>query len=40
MVYVPGRYRFADFLKVGALLTLLIYLLAIWLVPMVWPLSP
>jgi di/tricarboxylate transporter len=38
MVYGPGRYRFADFLKVGALLTLLIYLLAIFIVPWVWPL--
>jgi di/tricarboxylate transporter len=38
MVYGPGRYRFADFLKVGALLTLLIYLLAILIVPSVWPL--
>jgi len=38
MVYGPGRYRFADFLKVGALLTLLIYGVAILLVPRVWPL--
>jgi di/tricarboxylate transporter len=39
MVYGPGRYRFADFLKVGSLLTLLIYLVAITLVPLVWPLK-
>ena len=38
MVYGPGRYRFADFLKVGSLLTVLIYILAIVLVPLVWPL--
>jgi di/tricarboxylate transporter len=38
MVYGPGRYRFADFLKVGSLLTLLIYLIAIILVPLLWPL--
>lgn len=38
MVYGPGRYRFVDFLKVGAPLTLLIYLLAVGLVPLVWPL--
>jgi di/tricarboxylate transporter len=37
MVYGPGHYRFTDFLKVGALLTLLIYLLAIVLVPLIWP---
>ena len=38
MVYGPGRYRFADFVKVGSLLTVLIYLIAITLVPWVWPL--
>jgi len=38
MVYGPGRYRFADFVKVGSLLTLLIYLIAITLVPVFWPL--
>ncbi|MFO7917333.1 MAG: SLC13 family permease [Anaerolineae bacterium] len=38
IVYGPGRYRFADFLKVGALLTVLVYILAIALVPMLWPL--
>ena len=37
MVYGPGRYRFSDFLKVGSLLTLLIYLIAILLVPLIWP---
>jgi di/tricarboxylate transporter len=39
MVYGPGRYHFMDFLKVGSLLTVLIYLIAIMLVPMVWPVS-
>lgn len=39
MVYGPGRYRFADFVRVGLLLTLLIYLIAILLVPIVWPLD-
>lgn len=39
MVYGPGRYRFTDFLKVGSLLTVLIYLIAIVLVPFFWPLS-
>jgi di/tricarboxylate transporter len=38
MVYGPGHYRFIDFLKVGALLTVIIYLVAIILVPLVWPL--
>ena len=39
MVYGAGRYRFADFLKVGTLLTLIIYLIVITLVPLVWPLN-
>jgi len=37
MVYGPGRYRFLDFLKIGSILTVLIYLIAIVLVPKVWP---
>ncbi len=39
MVYGAGRYRFADFLKVGTLLTLIIFVIAIVLVPIVWPLN-
>lgn len=38
MVYGPGKYRFSDFFLVGAPLTLLIYAIAIVLVPWVWPL--
>jgi di/tricarboxylate transporter len=38
LVYGPGRYRFSDFLKVGSGVTLLVFLLAITLVPLVWPL--
>ncbi len=38
MVYGPGRYRFLDFVKVGGLLTLVVYLIAIVLTPMLWPL--
>jgi di/tricarboxylate transporter len=37
LVYGPGRYRFLDFLKVGALPTVLIYVLCILLVPVLWP---
>lgn len=39
MVYGPGRYRFMDFLKVGSLLTLIIYVIAILMVPAIWPLK-
>jgi di/tricarboxylate transporter len=38
LVYGPGRYRFLDFLKVGVLPTVLIYVLCILLVPVLWPL--
>jgi di/tricarboxylate transporter len=37
LVYGPGRYRFADFIKVGALLTALIYGIAVLMVPLLWP---
>lgn len=39
MVYGPGRYRFADFIKMGFVLTLLIYVVAIMLVPLLWQLK-
>ncbi len=38
IVYGPGRYKFMDFVKVGFFLTLLIYLIAIVMVPWLWPL--
>ncbi|MCZ7552215.1 MAG: hypothetical protein B6D39_10215 [Anaerolineae bacterium UTCFX2] len=38
MVYGPGRYRFTDFLKVGGLLTLVVFFIAISLAPLIWPL--
>jgi di/tricarboxylate transporter len=38
LVYTPGRYRFLDFLKVGSILTLAVFLIVIWLVPIFWPL--
>ena len=38
MVYGPGEYKFSDFLKYGALLTLIIAVIALALVPLVWPL--
>jgi di/tricarboxylate transporter len=37
LVYGPGKYRFSDFFKVGAPLTVLIYTIAMLLVPRVWP---
>jgi di/tricarboxylate transporter len=40
LVYGPGHYRFRDFMKVGAPLTLIIFVIAMVLVPRVWPLAP
>jgi di/tricarboxylate transporter len=39
MVYGPGRYRFTDFLRVGGPLVVLLFGLAMLLVPRVWPLK-
>lgn len=40
LVYAPGRYRFFDFIKVGSILTLAVFLVVMLLVPMAWPLVP
>ena len=38
MVYGPGNYRFMDFVKVGSLLTVIIFGIAMLMVPVLWPL--
>jgi len=38
LVYGPGHYRFFDFPKVGLLLSVLVYLIAVVAVPWLWPL--
>lgn len=38
LVYTPGQYRFFDFVKVGSLLTVFVFAIVIWLVPIFWPL--
>ncbi|HEX4954296.1 MAG TPA: SLC13 family permease [Thermoanaerobaculia bacterium] len=40
LVYGPGRYRFLDYPRLGAGLTLLGLLLTLALVPWLWPLTP
>ncbi|MBX3277251.1 MAG: SLC13 family permease [Acidobacteria bacterium] len=37
LIYGPGRYRFADFLRVGTPLNILYWLIASWLIPVFWP---
>ena len=39
MVYGPGRYRFSDFVRVGGPLVLVIFIIALILVPRFWPLA-
>ncbi len=38
LVYTPGRYRFMDFVKVGTILTIVVFIVAIVLVPIFWKL--
>ncbi len=40
LVYTPGRYRFIDFVKIGSILTIIVFAVAITLVPVFWPLQP
>ena len=37
LIYTPGRYRFMDFVKIGTVLTVIVFGIAIWLVPLFWP---
>ncbi|MEP7213029.1 MAG: SLC13 family permease [Acidobacteriota bacterium] len=37
LVYTPGRYRFVDFVKVGSILTIIVFAVSILLVPIFWP---
>jgi di/tricarboxylate transporter len=38
LVYTPGRYRFMDFVKIGTILTVIVFITAMLLVPIIWPL--
>jgi di/tricarboxylate transporter len=40
LVWGPGRYRFLDFVKVGGILTVIVFLTSITLIPYFWPLTP
>jgi di/tricarboxylate transporter len=40
LVMGPGGYRFADYLKVGGLLTLVVLVVIMIVVPVFWPLAP
>lgn len=38
LVYTPGRYRFMDFVKIGTFLTIVVFIVAMLLVPIFWKL--
>jgi di/tricarboxylate transporter len=38
LIYTPGRYRFLDFVKVGSILTIAVFVVVMLLVPVFWPL--
>jgi di/tricarboxylate transporter len=37
MVFGPGGYRFADFMRVGIPLNVLMWIAAVILIPVIWP---
>ncbi|WP_242927331.1 SLC13 family permease [Pontibacter vulgaris] len=37
LVYSPGKYRFSDFIKIGAPLTFLLVIVILIMVPIIWP---
>jgi di/tricarboxylate transporter len=37
MVYGPGGYRFSDFLRIGVPLNLALSIIAVVLIPLIWP---
>lgn len=39
LVYTPGGYKFMDFVKIGTILTIVVFIVSISLVPMFWDLS-
>jgi di/tricarboxylate transporter len=40
LVYTPGRYKFMDFVKIGTILTIVVFVVAILLVPVFWEIRP
>lgn len=40
LVFGPGGYKFTDYARVGALLTVLLLIVSMIFLPMIWPLSP
>lgn len=39
LVYTPGRYKFMDFVRVGSILTVIVFAVAMFFVPTFWPMD-
>ncbi len=39
LIYTPGQYKFTDFIKIGTLLTVVVFVVAMIFVPIFWPLQ-
>lgn len=37
LIYTPGGYRFFDFVKIGSILTVVVFVVSLLLVPLFWP---
>ena len=37
MIYAPGGYRFTDYVRVGAPLSLVVGMAVLWAIPVFWP---
>ena len=40
MVYGPGGYKFSDYIRVGLPLSITLWIMAILLIPVLWPFTP
>jgi di/tricarboxylate transporter len=40
MVYGPGGYKFSDYIRVGLPLSITLWVMAVILIPMLWPFTP
>lgn len=40
MVYGPGGYRFSDFVRIGIPMAILVFIVAMVVIPIAWPLTP
>jgi di/tricarboxylate transporter len=40
MVYGPGGYKFSDYIRVGLPLSITLWIMAVLLIPVLWPFTP